>query len=101
MRLHYLYWLLKMTLIWHYAVARTLIAWDYDASSEGWVAKEDTSMQWIAGSGFIIGSTTGLNPHIDSPIFSLMAGYQERTVVALRLRYECQSYLMDYSVYNN
>ncbi len=44
MRLHYLYWLLKMTLIWHYAVARTLIAWDYDASSEGWVAKEDTSM---------------------------------------------------------
>ncbi len=76
-----------MTWMWCFAVARTDIAWDYDASSEGWIAKEDTSMQWITGSGLIIGSTTGLNPHIDSPTFSRIVGYQERTVAALRLRY--------------
>ncbi len=93
--LYYLCWLLKIALMWCFAVARRDIAWDYDSSSEGWVAREDTSMHWISGSGLIIGSTTGLNPHIDSPTFSLLAGYQERTVAALRLRYVCTPIVPD------
>ncbi len=86
---YYLYCLLKMVWMWCFVFAKIDIVWDYDTSSEGWVANEDTTMQWVAGSGLIIGSTTGLNPHIDSPTFSQIVGFQERTVVALRLRYMC------------
>lgn len=71
----------------HHLTGTLSVSWDFDSSAEAWArassVEMDAEVQWKP-SGTIRGTVRGPSPHVDSPIFRVLA--TDRHHVVLRMR---------------